>query len=136
MSEITIKITDRTGAKFAGLEKGVERFVKKGIGYLEGEIKGSMAKPKHGRSYKRGGKVHIASAKGESPAIDSSNYIGSIQQVFPSPLEGLLGTNASADGFPYPVWLEEKMERPLWEFEAKEALPTLEQILRQEVHGV
>jgi hypothetical protein len=134
MSEIKVTVQDMSAtSKVDKLEKGVPRFVRKGAAYIEGEIKSSMAEPKHGKAYKRGSKVHIASAKGESPAVDSGNYIGSIEQIFPSSLEAVIGTNAAANGFPYPAHLENEMERPLWEKTAKEALPTLEKILRAEI---
>lgn len=139
MSEIRVTIKDNSGRKLDALDRGIERFVKKAAAHIEREVKTSMAEPKSGRRYKRGSKVHVASAPGESPAIDSGNYIGSIQQIFPSTLEARIGTNAAANGFPYPVHLEDEdneMRRPLWEKTAKDELPTLERILRQEVHGV
>lgn len=136
MAEIRITIKDNGASKkLDRMEKGLERFVKKGAAYIEGEVKRSMAEPKTGKAYKRGDSFHIASAPGESPAVDSGNYIGSIQQIFPSTLEALIGTNAAANGFPYPVHLETEMERPLWEKTARDALPTLEKMLRQETTG-
>jgi hypothetical protein len=37
---------------------------------IEAHMKLSMSQPKHGRAYKRGSKIHIASAPGEAPAVD------------------------------------------------------------------
>lgn len=41
-------------------------------------MKSVIAEPKSGNSYKRGDKVHIASAPDESPASDSGNLINTI----------------------------------------------------------
>lgn len=129
MIEITVK--DRTPELFQKLQAAVGRFIRKGIGYLEGEIKSSMAEPKSGRRYGD----HIASAPGESPAVKSSNLINSITPFFPSTLEGILGTPVE-----YGAYLETGTDRmaarPVWEVELNEALPTLESILRQEVRGL
>lgn len=64
---------------------------------LEGDIKQSMSGPKSGKIYKRrqGNRVvtHQASAAGESPAIDSSAYLNSIQAIPTGPLSAEVGTN-------------------------------------------
>lgn len=46
---------------------------------IKTDIAADMAEPKHGRSYPRGGGEHQASAPGESPAIDYSELVASIQ---------------------------------------------------------
>ena len=134
MIEITVK--DETPELFAKVEKAVSRFVRKSVLYIEGELKSSIAEPKSGRAYKRGnGKTHTASAPGESPASDSSNYIGSIQTLFESSLERKVGTPLE-----YPIYLEEGTatieERPLWERTVEEVLPTLETLLASEMKGL
>jgi hypothetical protein len=133
MAETTIKVTrDVTDAKLAELDAGIERFVKKGVDLLEEKIKLKMAPPKAGRTYQRKTRVHIASAPGEAPAIDSGSLIGSIQQVMESSLERQVGTNVF-----YAPFLESgtsRMEaRPVWEVTAIEEMPTLEALLREEV---
>jgi len=45
----------------------------------EQEIKADMEQSKSGRTYKRGSKLHKASAAGESPAIDSGALYSSVQ---------------------------------------------------------
>lgn len=135
--DVDIKITrDRTPELMQKLDAAIGRFVRKGAGYIEGELKTSMTAAKSGKQYKRGKDgIHIASAPGESPAVDSSNLIGSIQQIFPSTLEAKIGTNVE-----YAVMLEagtsRMAARPLWEKTAKDALPTLEKMLAEEVKGV
>jgi HK97 gp10 family phage protein len=54
------------------------RIVRETVLLVETDIKLAMQGPKSGRAYQRGGKMHIASAKGEAPAIDTSNLIESI----------------------------------------------------------
>lgn len=130
---IEIKVDDKTPELMQKIEAAISRFVRKSALYIEGELKSSIAEPKSGRSYKRGkDKTHVASAPGESPASDSSNYIGSIQTIIESSLEAKVGTNVE-----YAVYLEEGTatieQRPLWEQTAKEVLPTLETLLANEL---
>lgn len=136
MAAISITVKDTTPELLQKLEKAVGRFVRKGAVYIEGELKASMAEPKTGRSYRRGKDgVHIASAPGESPAVDSGNLTGSIQTLIKSTLEAKIGTPVE-----YALYLEEgtsrMAQRPLWERTAKESLPTLEKMLEAEVSGV
>lgn len=130
---ITITVKDKTPELLQKMEAAIGRFVRKGAAFIEGELKTSMAGPKSGRRYPRGREgFHIASAPGESPAVDSGNLTNSIVQVFPSTLEALVGTPVE-----YAAYLEEgtgRMQpRPLWEVTAKETLPTLEKMLRAEL---
>lgn len=130
---IRVKVENKTPELMQKLEGAVSRFVRKSALYIEGETKSSMAEPKSGREYKRkAGKVHVASAPGESPGNDSSNYTGTIQPIFESTLEAKIGTPVEYAGF-----LEEgtdNMEaRPLWETTVEEVLPTLEILLANEI---
>ena len=133
---IRIKVDDDTPELFGKLEKAISRFVRKSALYVEGELKSSIAEPKSGNEYKRkGGKVHVASAPGESPASDSSNYIGSIQTIIENSLEAKVGTPVE-----YALYLEEGTSdiepRPLWEKTQKEVLPTLETLLDSEISRI
>ena len=130
---IRIEAEDDTPELFAKLEKAISRFIRKGVTHIEGELKSSIAEPKSGRKYKRkGGKTHVASAPGESPASDSSDYINSIGPPIFETLEGKVGTPLE-----YPVYLEEGTstiaERPLWAQTAHDVLPTLEALLASEI---
>lgn len=128
---IEVAIKDDTPELMQKLEAAIGRFVRKGTHYIEGQLKASMAESKSGRMYGD----HQASAPGESPAVDSSNFITSIVPDFPSMLEGRVGTPLE-----YPVYLEEGTDRmdprPLWARTASEALPTLENMLDEEIRGV
>lgn len=134
---IEIKVEDNSPELFGKLEKALSRFVRKGTAHIEGELKTSIAEPKSGKEYKRkGGKVHQASAPGESPASDSSNYINSIgPPIYENSLESKIGTPLE-----YPIYLEEGTatieERPLWERTATEVLPTLDALLASEIKNV
>ena len=132
MSSISITVKDRTPSLLGKLDIAVRRFVVKAAAYIEGEVKSSMAGPKSGQRYG----THIASAPGESPAIDSSNLIGSIQIVIENNgLMARVGTPVE-----YAAWLEDgtsRMEaRPVWEVERIESLPTLEKMLKEEMSNV
>src|SRR3990172_8567370 len=67
---------------------GMGKAMLAGAFVLEGFIKQSMQEGHHGRIYRRGGKVHQASAPGETPAVDFGNLINSIDS-------SLLDNNAS-----------------------------------------
>lgn len=128
---ITVKVSDKTPELFGKLDAAVRRFVRKAALYIEGQVKGSMAEPKSGKRYGK----HTASAPGESPAIDSSNLIGSIQVIIEN--NGLLGRVGTP--VPYAGWLEDGTDRmdarPVWEVERIESLPTLQKMLADEVGG-
>lgn len=133
---IEIRVKDDTPELFQKLERAMGRFVRKGAGYIEGQLKSSMAESKSGKAYKRGKEdVHIASAPGESPAVDSGNLTNSIAMIMENSLEAKIGTPVE-----YALYLEEgtsRMEqRPLWEKTAKDSLPTLEKMLAAEIRGV
>src|SRR5437868_4634767 len=127
---ISIRITeDKTPELLQKLEAAIGRFVVKGAAYIEGQLKSSMAEPKSGKAYGK----HVASAPGESPAVDSSNLTNSIATLIAANrLEAKIGTPVD-----YSLFLEEgtsKMAaRPLWEKTANDSLPTLENILRAEI---
>lgn len=157
MAEIRVEVNDRTPELFQKLEAAVGEFIKKGVQHLGGQVKAKMEAPKTGRMYGR----HQASAPGEPPAVDDGNLIGSITEIFPSTLEGLVGTNVE-----YAIYLEEGTSapatrarrrrkgqqgpmqnlmgphrggmaaRPVWEVTRTESLPTLEQMLDAEIAGI
>jgi hypothetical protein len=134
---ITIRVRNATPELMQKLQAGVSRFIRKGAHYVEGELKSSMAESKSGKTYKRGKDgTHVASAPGESPAVDSSNYINDLKPVFENSLEARIGTVLD-----YPVLLEEGTPggkiapRPLWNKTLTEVLPTLETLLEAELPG-
>lgn len=118
------------------LQAAVGRFIRKGAFHIEGEIKSSMAEPKSGKAYRRkNDKVHIASAPGESPGVDSSNLLGSTQTITRNSLEAKVGTEVE-----YAQYLEfgtsRMAQRPVWEKTVQEVLPTLEKILEGEIRQI
>lgn len=132
---ITIRVRNATPELMQKLQAGVSRFIRKGAHYVEGKLKSSMAEPKSGRTYKRGKDgTHVASAPGESPAVDSSSYINDLKPVFENSLEARIGTVLD-----YPVLLEEGTPggmiapRPLWNKTLVDVLPTLETLLEAEL---
>jgi hypothetical protein len=63
--------------------------------------------PKTGRTYRRRGRTHRASARGEAPASDTGFLVGSIESNFPSALTGIVTVGAE-----YARMLEEILDRP------------------------
>jgi hypothetical protein len=54
----------------------------------------SFSQPKSGRTYRRGNRVHIASAPGEAPAVDTGFLSNSIQTEFPDATTGIVTVGA------------------------------------------
>lgn len=63
----------------AQLPAEVAMVVQKAAYDVEANAKASMSGPKTGFIYKRGNKMHQASAPGEAPAIDTGTLVNSIQ---------------------------------------------------------
>lgn len=59
--------------------------------------------PKTGRSYKRGGKTHIASAPGEAPATDSGELVRNITIEKDAIMDYTVGSREAA---PQGFWME------------------------------
>lgn len=55
--------------------------MKAGALYLTGEVKAEISEQGTGRSYKRGKKVHIASAPGMAPASDTGRLLNATQPM-------------------------------------------------------
>jgi len=88
-------------------KKEIGRIIKEIAFGIEGEIKLSMTGPKHGREYKRRGRVHVASAPGEAPAVDTGFLINSIQTRINSDTEATITIAAE-----YAETLEFEKNRP------------------------
>ncbi len=63
----------------AELVPTVSAVIERGAYAIERRTKENMAKPKRGRQYRRGSVVHVASAPGEPPAIDTGTLANSIR---------------------------------------------------------
>jgi hypothetical protein len=75
---------------------------------IEREMKLSFAEPKSGNVRRSDG--HIASARGEAPAVDTGFLTNSILTEMTGPLEGLVTVGAE-----YGFFLEEMLDRPFVE---------------------
>lgn len=75
---VQIKI-NRLNEMARSIENGAKRILLRVAQDIETDVKYSMAAPKSGRAYQRGESVHIASAPGEAPAVDSGKLINSIR---------------------------------------------------------
>jgi HK97 gp10 family phage protein len=100
---------------------------------LEGNVKRDIASKKSGREYTRGNKTHVASAPGESPAVDTGALLNSIH----SELGDVTSTRATAvcgTNMEYALPLEEgtaKMAaRPFMRPGAERAKPDIENAMQ------
>lgn len=65
-------ITDPETAGVEAVTKALERTMARLLVAVVGMLRGILTGPRHGRAYPRGkGRVHIASAPGEPPAVDT-----------------------------------------------------------------
>ena len=95
--------------------------IRKTVFDIHAEMLEAMRGPKSGRTYKRRGGTHRASARGEAPAIDTGFLIGSISETFPSPTLGVLTVGAEYAGI-----LEDVLHRPFVEPAIKDVLEQLQ----------
>lgn len=68
--------------------------VEKTIARIHETVDAEFAAPKHGATYERGGKEHVASAPGEPPAVDIGNLANSVQHTMTGDTEGEVDVGA------------------------------------------
>ena len=126
---MSFKLESKIPKITAELERRAALLVKKTAFQIESHIKTSMAEEKHGREYKRGRRVHVASAPGESPAVDSDTLRDSIQTQVEG-LSAVVGTNVE-----YAAVLEfggaRMAPRPAWGPAFEEIKPIFEAGLKE-----
>ena len=94
MTDTTFKlIFNDIGKITAMLEPRAEAIINKTAHDVQLVAKNSMSGPKTGNTYIRGGRVHVASAPGEAPAIDTGNLVNSIMSKSAGRLSWIVGTN-------------------------------------------
>ncbi len=89
------------------LEGTAAKVIAKAVFSIQQKMLISFRLPKSGREYKRGTRIHRASAKGEAPAIDTGFLANSIVPDLSNPLVGRLTIGAE-----YARILEEVLDRP------------------------
>ena len=95
MSEVTVTLTHNIiGQVTDQVRRAAGAVVNRTAQAILTDANASMEGPKSGRSYSRGGKLHIASAPGEPPAIDTGNLRASGYTRKNSELEWELGYTA------------------------------------------
>lgn len=118
-----VQTSFRAGARFVvatawrkhGVPAAVARQLKKAVRdtmlSVESDIKAEMRKKKHGRRYYYNGKIHIASAPGEAPAIRSGALFRAVRSIFTN--NGMSGRiEPRVPGLPkLAEWLEEGTTR-------------------------
>lgn len=70
---------------------------------IQSEIRKELSKPGSGTQYRRGNKIHTASAPGQPPAVDTGRYRSSIGTFF---YLGGLAAEVGTKLRPYPGYLE------------------------------
>jgi hypothetical protein len=135
-----VTVENRTPELLAKTEQKLNRWVRAAAALVESNVKARMAEPKSGRAYTRGRSVnnpggfsvHVASAPGEAPAVDTGTLIGSIQMVQESTLTAKVGTAVE-----YALYLElgtsRMRPRPVWKPTVDDLLPTLNALLQSEL---
>jgi hypothetical protein len=108
------------------MDKDASALVKKTALEIEASIKQDMTAPKHGRSYRRRGRGHTASARGEAPGVDTGAEVNSIETVMDGDFAAEVGTPQE-----YAPILEETMDRPAFEHAAKKAEKIFERNVRR-----
>jgi hypothetical protein len=105
-----MKFTLKTPATFFESPDKLRKFLNRQGAFLTDQIKKKilLAPPRTGKRYRRGGNaIHVASAPGEPPAIDSGNLVNSFQYQVQS--ESSLLLSSSRD---YAEELEFEKNRP------------------------
>ncbi len=86
--DLTIKIGfDHTQLVSRRARDLAGQVVRKTAADIEADVKQSFSPPKHGQVYRRGGRIHQASAPGEAPAVDTSQLRNATRVVAVSDLE-------------------------------------------------
>jgi HK97 gp10 family phage protein len=95
----TVEVTPQAAQQIGDQAGPILRAMAAGV---VGEMKRLMSLPKSGRAYRRGRRaIHVASAPGEAPAIDTGNLAGSINFGMQSPTMAEVTVNAE-----YAAYLE------------------------------
>lgn len=97
----------------ARLQTAAGRIVQETCAEIEADVKAQMAEAKHGQEYVRGARVHVASAPGEAPAMDTG-ALAEVQTSMVKPTRGIVhedeeyavymeyGTGATGAAWPLP----------------------------------
>jgi len=110
-----VQFDNKFKAARSSVERAAAALVKRTAHEIEADIKRDMAAEKHGRLYG----AHVASAKGEAPALDTGLLVNSVQT-------SLDGAYAAEVGTPqeYAPILETTLDRPAFERAGKRAKNT------------
>lgn len=73
-----VDFKDESGEASRQINAAASRLVRATATGVEADVKKAMTGPHHGRTYRRGGKTHTASAPGEAPAVDKGALVNSI----------------------------------------------------------
>lgn len=114
-----------------GVEQAIEASALEALTDVRKAIQGP---PKTGRLYKRGKKVHRASAPGEAPATDMGALVNSTYYTKPDPFTAEIGSRLD-----YAFFLEfgsrKTAKRPAWLPAAERAAPRLQRRIEKVIRA-
>ena len=109
----------------AAVVPAVSEALARGAYAIERRTKENMARPKSGRQYRRGSVVHVASAPGEPPAIDTGALANSLRTAQLAPLRYAVQASTAHARYLY-EGTSRMAPRPFLEPEARELLPEIQ----------
>lgn len=112
---MAVQFDDRWKAARLRVERAASELVRKTALEIEGSVKADMASPKHGRTYGD----HVASAKGEAPAVDTGVLVNSVQTT----LDGKYAAEVGSPQETAPI-LETTLDRPAFKRAGEKAKNT------------
>ena len=89
-----VQLTTRIPTLKARAERQADEAIRQTAQLVVDHAKASMSGPKSGQLYKRGKKMHRASAPGEAPAVDTGNLVNSFSTARAGRLRYEIDVNA------------------------------------------
>lgn len=112
---MAVQFDDHWKAARARVDRAASELVRKTALHIEADIKRDMASTKHGRRYGD----HVASAKGEAPAVDTGVLVNSVQ----TSLDGKYAAEVGSPQETAPI-LETTLDRPAFKRAGEKAKNT------------
>lgn len=112
---MAVQYHDNWRAARSRVERAASELVRKTALSIEADIKADMASEKHGRVYGD----HVASARGEAPAIDKGVLVNSVQTA----LDGAYAAEVGSPQETAPI-LETTLDRPAFKRAGQKAKNT------------
>jgi len=112
---MAVQFDNKFRAARGAIDRAASQLVKKTALEIEADIKRDMASEKHGRVYGD----HVASARGEAPAVDTGLLVNSVQTA----LDGAYAAEVGSPQETAPI-LETTLDRPAFKRAGQKAKNT------------